>query len=97
MEKDLYNIIIRPIMTEKITRLRDDLKQNIYCFEVAKEATKHDIKLALKKLYNITPEKINIVNVKGKPKRRRFIEGETKSIKKAYVKLKKGEKIDIGI
>ncbi len=95
MEKELQNIIIRPVISEKTTRLRDSY--NIYCFEVAKNATKHDIKEALKKIYNVTVERCNIVNVKGKKKRRRFIEGRTRSWKKAYVKLRQGDKLDIGV
>ncbi len=95
MEKELQNIIIRPVLSEKTTRLRD--LYNIYCFEVAKYATKHDIKEAFKKIYNVTVEKCNIVNVRGKKKRRRFIEGRTRSWKKVYVRLKQGEKLDIGI
>jgi len=95
MEKQLENIIIRPIITEKATQLRE--KHNIYCFEVSKDINKNELANVIKKLYNVVPEKINIVNVKPKPKRRRFIEGKTREWKKAYIKLKKGQKIDIGI
>ncbi|MBN1897652.1 MAG: 50S ribosomal protein L23 [Spirochaetes bacterium] len=95
MEKELYKIIVRPLFSEKTTGLRDS--KNIYCFQVDKQATKQDVKEALKKIYNVNIVKCNIVNVPGKKKRRRFVEGRTSSWKKAYVKLKQGEKIDIGV
>ncbi len=95
MEKDLHNIIIRPILSEKSTQLRD--ASNIYCLQVATNATKSDIKEALKKIYNVSMIKCSLVNVQGKKKRRRFIEGRTNNWKKAYVRLKEGDKLDIGI
>lgn len=93
MEKDFNKVILRPVISEKSTALKD--KGNIYCFEVHKEATKHDIKNFISKIYNVHIERINVMNVKGKIKRKRFQEGKKKDWKKAYVKLKKGEKIEI--
>ncbi len=93
MEKEIEKIVIRPLITEKCTDLRE--KNNVYAFEVLKDANKHEVKLAIEKLYGVKVEKVNIVKVKGKVKRRRMIEGKRRDWKKAYVKLKKGEKLSI--
>lgn len=93
MEKNFDKIILKPIISEKSTALREI--SNVYCFEVHKEATKHDIKNALQKVYEVNIIRVNIVNVKGKVKRRKFKEGKKRDWKKAYVKLKAGEKIEI--
>ncbi len=93
MEKSFDKIIIRPVVSEKSTALKD--KNNVYCFEVHRDAGKHDIKNVINKVFEVNVRKVNVVNVKGKKKKKRFKEGRTKSWKKAYVKLKEGEKIDI--
>ncbi|MDD5066535.1 MAG: 50S ribosomal protein L23 [bacterium] len=93
MMKEIETIIIRPIITEKCTDLRE--KQNIYSFEVLKNVTKHEIMHAIEKMYGVTVERVNLVNTKGKVKTKRFIEGKRPDIKKAYVKIKKGDKIQI--
>ncbi|MCD6104690.1 MAG: 50S ribosomal protein L23 [Thermosipho sp. (in: Bacteria)] len=90
--KNYADIVIRPIVSEKAYYAREDRK---YVFEVAKEANKLQIKEAIEKLFNVKVDKVNVVNVKPKPKRdiRRGAlarEGYTKSWKKAVVTLKKG-------
>ncbi len=94
MERNPYKIILGPVITEKATELE---KQNIYTFKVAKDATKKDIMWAIKEIYGFQPVKCNIVNVKPKKKRRIWqrIEGRTTGWKKAYVKLKSGDKIKV--
>ncbi len=93
MEKDFNKIILRPIISEKSTDLKE--KGNFYCFEVHKDVSKLDIKDAIKKAYNVNVIKVNVMNIRGKRKRRRFVEGRRRDWKKAYVKLKEGEKIEI--
>lgn len=87
-----YHSIIRyPLITEKNTRLRET--QNKYVFEVARDATKGEIKEAVEKLFNVTVESVNTMIVKGKRKRMgRFI-GYKSDRKKAIVKIKKGQTI----
>ena len=51
------DIIIRPIISEKTTEL---MEQNKYVFQVARDANKLTVKKALKELFNVTPEKVNI-------------------------------------
>jgi len=82
-----YDIIIRPILTEKTYLLMSEGK---YTFEVAKDATKPEIKKAVEEIFNVKVEKVNVMNVKPKPKRLGRIEGKTRSWKKAIVKLAEG-------
>jgi large subunit ribosomal protein L23 len=85
-------IIIRPLMTEKSTKLRE---QDKYLFVVHNEANKIMVENALKRIFNITPISVNIINIKGKRKRVRAKYGYTSDYKKAVVTVKKGEKIAI--
>ena len=86
------DIIIKPIITEKSTDLSE---QNKYVFKVAKDANKLIIMQALKVLFDVTPEKVNIINVRGKNRRLRYRTGKRSAWKKAIVKLRAGDKIEI--
>jgi len=86
------NVLVKPLITEKATNL---LNENKYVFLVSKDATKSLVKENIAYKYNVKVEKVNIVNLKGKTKYFRNIPSKTKSVKKAIVFLKKGEKIDI--
>jgi large subunit ribosomal protein L23 len=85
-----HNIIIRPIITEKTTQLKYDY--NLLCFEVDERVNKIEIKKAVEKLFNVKVDSVRIVHVKPKKKRLGRFEGKRPGWKKAYVKLKKGEK-----
>ncbi|MCX7973759.1 MAG: 50S ribosomal protein L23 [Candidatus Aminicenantes bacterium] len=89
--KDPYQIILRPLITEKSTALKENNRE--VCFEVHPEANKSEIKKAVEKLFKVKVERIRIVNLKGKKRRVGRHLGETKSRKKAYVKLREGEKM----
>lgn len=91
MIKDPHQIILRPIITEKSTYLKD--KNREICFEVHPKANKIEIKEATEKLFKVKVERIRIQNVKGKLRRIGRTEGRRKDWKKAYVKLKEGEKM----
>lgn len=82
-----YDVIVRPIVTEKSTAAREDRK---YIFEVNLLANKHQVKMAIEKLFNVKVEKVNVLLVKPKPKRRGLFEGKTRQWKKAIVTLKEG-------
>ncbi len=86
------DVIIRPIISEKTTVL---MEQQKYVFQVARDANKLTVKQALKELFNVTPEKVNILNVRGKNRRLRFRIGKRSAWKKAIVTLKAGDKIEI--
>ena len=89
-------ILIKPIVTEKMTDLGTDL--NRYGFVVHKNANKIQIKQAVEKMYGVSVESVNTMLYGGKAKSRYtksgIITGKTKSFKKAIVTLAEGEMID---
>lgn len=86
----LYQIIKRPIITEKGTNLR---QQNKYTFEVDIQSNKIEIKKAVEKIYGVKVLKVNTLVQYGKPKRVRLVQGRSSDFKKAIVTLKAGELI----
>jgi len=86
------DILIEPVLSEKSNQLREEGK---YVFKVAKDATKTQIKEAVRKLFNVHPISCNTMVVGGKPKRLRYRSGYTSTWKKAIVKLPKDEKITL--
>jgi large subunit ribosomal protein L23 len=89
---DYNDVIVKPVLSEKSTEFAEKGK---YVFRVAKKANKPLIRKAIKELFNVTAEKINIVNVRGRKKRVRYQYGFTPSWKKAVITLKAGEKIQL--
>ncbi|WP_073296288.1 50S ribosomal protein L23 [Parolsenella massiliensis] len=87
-----YNVIIRPIVSE---RSFDLMGQNKYTFEVAKQAPKEEIAAAVEKLFGVHVLKVNTINVKPKTKRVRYVAGQTRSWKKAIVTLAEGDSIEL--
>ncbi len=89
-------IIIRPIVTEKMTGLGEKL--NRYGFRVERTANKLEIKQAVEGMYNVTVLAINTSVVAPKKKMRYtksgVVKGKTEAYKKAFVTLKAGETID---
>jgi large subunit ribosomal protein L23 len=83
-----HKIIIRPVITEKNTRLNEI---NKYTFEVALETNKVEIKKAIEEIFGVTVQAVHIINVKGKLKQRRTRQGVTRGYtrdwKKAIVTL----------
>jgi len=89
--KTSYDIIIRPIITEKSSSLVDKKLQ--YTFEVDKKANKVEIKKAIEEIFNVTVVAVRTVNVHKKAKRVSKYEGYKASYKKAIVSLQKGQTI----
>ncbi|NCF75113.1 MAG: 50S ribosomal protein L23 [Xanthomonadaceae bacterium] len=87
-----YRILVRPLITEKITSLG---VFNQYVFAVSTKANKIDIKKAIQEVYGIKPISVNIINMRGRKVRSGKVSGETKKWKKAIITLKKGEKIEV--
>jgi len=87
----LYEVLRRPLITEKGTTLQ---AQGKYAFEVTGEATKHQIKQAVEKVFKVSVSAVNVMNVSGKTRQmgRRVV--STPSWKKAIVTLKPGDKIE---
>jgi large subunit ribosomal protein L23 len=89
----LYALIRAPRVSEKTARLQE--LSNQYAFEVATDATKADIKVAVEKLFAVKVEAVNVVNVKGKNKSFRNRTGRRGDWRKAYVTLADGQSIDV--
>ena len=87
------DIIVRPLVTEKTIRSQET--DNTVVFEVAKGTNKIQIKQAVEEIFKVKVDSVNIVNQKPKTKRMGRYVGKTSHLKKAYVKLKEGSKIDI--
>ena len=85
MIKDPHKIIIRPVITEKTTQLK--AVSGVICFEVARNANKIEIKRAIEQLFKVRTQAKT-----GKIRRVGRNMGKTKDWKKAYVRLREGEK-----
>ena len=92
-EAKLYAVIRAPRVSEKTARLQE--VSNQYVFEVATTATKADIKVAVERLFAVTVERVNVLNVKGKEKAFKNRMGRRVDWRKAYVKLADGQSIDV--
>ena len=92
--KSVYDIIVRPVITEQSM---EDLDIKKFVFEVAKDATKVEIKKAVEEIFGVTVIKVTTTTVHGKEKRTgRYPAGKQKTWKKAVVKLSEDSKnIDI--
>jgi large subunit ribosomal protein L23 len=87
----LTDVIRRPLVTEKTTILREDGRTIV--FQVATGANKIEIKQAIEKLLGSKVESIRTAMAHGKVKRQGRFSGRRSDWKKAYVRLKLGEKI----
>lgn len=85
-------VLKRPHITEKAAVLAED---NFYVFEIADTANKIEVKQAIKDYFNVDVEDVNIVNLPKKKIQKGKIVGNRGGCKKAIVKVKKGQKIDI--
>ena len=87
-----YDIIRRPINTEKTTLQKETYNQ--ITFEVARDANRVDIKNAIEKIFNTRVQAVKTMQVKGKVKQRGRIVGKRRNWKKAIVKLMPGQRIE---
>ena len=83
--KFAQDIILKPIITEKSMDMIGDKK---YTFKVAPDATKPEIAKAVEELFGVKVKAVNVMNMKSKPKRVRYVPGRTAEWKKAIVTLK---------
>jgi large subunit ribosomal protein L23 len=91
-EKSLHAVLVRPLLTERGTRIQE--KYNQYLFEASPEATKTDIKIAVEKLFKVEVEKVRTMIIHGKFRRFGKGGGVLPDWKKAIVTVAKGQKID---
>ena len=88
----LYEVLRRPLITEKNTMLQ---AQGKYAFEIAREANKPQIKQAVEKAFKVKVLAVNVMTVPGKTRRVGRQQVLTQSWKKAIVTLKPGDKIEL--
>lgn len=89
---NIYDVIKKPLITEKTTVEKDD--KNVLAFVVNGAANKIEIKAAVEKLFNAKVDAVNTVNVAGKTKRTAKGIGKRSNWKKAYVTLTEGSNVD---
>jgi large subunit ribosomal protein L23 len=87
----IHEVLRRPLVTEKGQDKKDN--QRTLCFEVKSEANKTQVKAAVEKLFKVKVAEVRTANFDGKLRRRGRFAGYKPDWKKAYVKLKAGEKV----
>jgi large subunit ribosomal protein L23 len=88
---NLYGVIRRPLVTEKGVDKKDT--ERTLCFEVALDANKTQVKAAVEKLFKVKVSDVRTATFDGKLRRRGRFAGYRSDWKKAYVRLKAGEKV----
>ncbi|MES2985383.1 MAG: 50S ribosomal protein L23 [Pseudomonadota bacterium] len=87
----LYDVIVRPIVTEKSSQA---IEQNKVTFKISPTATKHDVKAAVEAIFKVSVLKVNTINTEGKMKKFRGKDGQRNDVRKAIVTLAAGQSID---
>ena len=87
-----YDVIVKPIITEKATMTSEN---NGVVFQVAKSASKPEIKSAVEALFGVKVKAVNTTITKGKTQRFKGLKGVRSDVKKAYVTLEEGSSIDV--
>jgi large subunit ribosomal protein L23 len=92
MSLESRQVLIAPVVSEKSYSL---IEENKYSFRVHEKAHKTQVRQAVEELFDVHVERVNIVKVQAKPKRRGFTRGKKPGWKKAIVQLREGERIEI--
>ena len=87
----LYHVLRRPLVTEKGVDKKE--KERTLCFEVALDANKTQVKAAVEKLFKVKVAEVRTATFDGKLRRRGRFAGYRPNWKKAYVRLKEGQKV----
>lgn len=93
MKRGHYDVLLRPLLTEKITAMRE--KGNKVGFLVRSDANRIEIKRAVESVLKVRVERVNVLTVLGKTKRLGRFAGKRPDWKKAIVTLKEGEKLEM--
>jgi len=88
-----FTTLRRPVVTEKSYAAQGATNQ--YSFRVASSATKQQIKHAVESIFEVKVEKVQVINMPGKPKRRGAHSGTRSGYRKAVVRLAEGETMDV--
>ena len=93
MKLDMHAVLVQPLLTEKLTSIRE--ATNTVGFIVHPDANRVQIKQAVETLLKVKVARVNVMNVLGKVKRLGRFSGKRSDWKKAFVTLKKGEKLEM--
>ncbi|MBI5745891.1 MAG: 50S ribosomal protein L23 [Nitrospirae bacterium] len=93
MSRSPYDILIKPLLTEKMTALKES--ENRISFVVDKRANKIEVKKAVEEAFKVKVASVNVMNLLGKKKRLGRFAGKRPDWKKAIITLKKGEKLEL--
>jgi len=93
-EGRLMQVLVAPIVSEKATAASES--GNAVTFKVLQDATKYEIKAAVELMFKVEVKGVSVVNIKGKTKRFGKSVGRRDNIRKAYVRLKPGQEINLG-
>ncbi|TSC95278.1 MAG: 50S ribosomal protein L23 [Candidatus Berkelbacteria bacterium Athens1014_28] len=88
----MKSVVLAPIITEKGVSLSSN---NVYAFLVSPSANKHLVSCEIKQIFKVDVVSVNIINIPGKIKRSGKKFGKRSDIKKAYVRIKSGQKIAV--
>jgi len=88
-----FRTLRRPVVTEKSYAAQGTANQ--YSFRVESSATKRQIKHAIESIFEVKVEKVQVINMPGKPKRRGTHAGFRSGYRKAVVRLAEGETLDV--
>lgn len=91
-KSDPRDVILAPVVSEKSYGLIDN---NAYTFIVHPGANKTEIRQAIEQIWDVGVVSVNTINRKGKKKRFRYTEGKRADTKRAIVKLREGDKIEL--
>ena len=92
MSDSIYQVLKRPVVTEKTNEARD--ADNQYAFEVASDANKVEIRQAVEEVFGVRVVGVRTINVRGKMKRFKRGHAKKPNWKKAVVTLREGDTID---
>ncbi len=93
MKTEAFDILLRPLLTEKITGLRE--QANRVAFAVRPDANRIEIRQAVELALKVKVKSVNVMNVLGKKKRQGKFVGRRASWKKAIITLHEGEKVEL--
>ena len=85
-------VLIKPVISEKSY---EQIQSNQYTFQVHQDAHKTQVRQAVEQLFEVKVERVNIIKVQAKPKRRGQFRGTKPGWKKAVVQLRAGDTIEI--
>ena len=85
-------VLLAPVVSEKSY---NQIDENRYTFKVHKDAHRLQVRQAVEELFDVHVERVNVIQVRSKPKRRGLTKGKTRAWKKAIVQLAPGERIEL--